>query len=203
MRRREMLAQGARAGGLEDRLQRAEDAARSSASTAPLDGLPHHGQPARGRRHLVAGGGRRGDRRVRGGASSSAPTAGSIAALLPALELADEPRSRPGRSSRSWPATSSTAPWPSGRASRPASRAPRRILVNGEEQHAVPADRDRRAARSDGRGRRPRDWRPPARSSVRATASSPAILAPPHDAAPGDTVRLDLEALGGVELRFS
>ena len=29
------------------------------------------------------------------------------------------------------------------------------------------------------------------------------IIAPPHQAEPGDVVRLELEALGGVELRFS
>ena len=29
------------------------------------------------------------------------------------------------------------------------------------------------------------------------------VLAPPHPAQPGDTVRLELDALGGVELRFS
>ena len=29
------------------------------------------------------------------------------------------------------------------------------------------------------------------------------VLAPPHEAQEGDTVRLELEALGGVELRFS
>jgi 2-keto-4-pentenoate hydratase len=29
------------------------------------------------------------------------------------------------------------------------------------------------------------------------------VLAPPHRASPGDTVRLELEGLGGVELRFS
>jgi len=29
------------------------------------------------------------------------------------------------------------------------------------------------------------------------------VLAPPHKASAGDTVRLELEALGGVELRFS
>jgi 2-keto-4-pentenoate hydratase len=29
------------------------------------------------------------------------------------------------------------------------------------------------------------------------------VLAPPHRASPGDIVRLELEALGGVELRFS
>jgi 2-keto-4-pentenoate hydratase len=29
------------------------------------------------------------------------------------------------------------------------------------------------------------------------------ILAPPHEAQPGDTVRLELEAVGGVELRFA
>ena len=29
------------------------------------------------------------------------------------------------------------------------------------------------------------------------------VLAPPHEASPGDTVRLELEAVGSVELRFS
>ena len=29
------------------------------------------------------------------------------------------------------------------------------------------------------------------------------VLAPPHRAQPGDTVRLELEAVGGVELRFT
>ena len=29
------------------------------------------------------------------------------------------------------------------------------------------------------------------------------VLAPPHRAQPGDTVRLELETLGGVELRFT
>ena len=29
------------------------------------------------------------------------------------------------------------------------------------------------------------------------------VLAPPHTAKPGDTVRLELESLGGVELRFA
>jgi hypothetical protein len=29
------------------------------------------------------------------------------------------------------------------------------------------------------------------------------VLAPPHKAEPGDTVRLELEAVGGVELSFT
>jgi hypothetical protein len=29
------------------------------------------------------------------------------------------------------------------------------------------------------------------------------VLAPPHKAEPGDVVRLELEAVGGVELRFA
>ncbi len=29
------------------------------------------------------------------------------------------------------------------------------------------------------------------------------VLAPPHEASEGDTVRLELEAVGSVELRFS
>jgi 2-keto-4-pentenoate hydratase len=29
------------------------------------------------------------------------------------------------------------------------------------------------------------------------------IIAPPHEASPGDTVRLELESLGSVEVHFS
>ena len=47
-----------------------------------------------------------------------------------------------------------------------------RILVNGTEQHTVPADRPARGFRRWSR-RWPRGWRTPARSSGRATGSSP------------------------------
>jgi 2-keto-4-pentenoate hydratase len=77
-----------------------------------------------------------------------------------------------------------------------------RILVNGDEQHSVP--RERAGARLD--------------EMVGVVASRLAdagerlmpgeriitgILAPPHSAEPGDTVRLELESVGGVELRFA
>jgi 2-keto-4-pentenoate hydratase len=77
-----------------------------------------------------------------------------------------------------------------------------RILVNGEEQHAVDAEWAganleemvdavaRRLAAADER------LRPGERIIT-------GILAPPHKAQPGDTVRLELENLGAVELRFA
>jgi 2-keto-4-pentenoate hydratase len=77
-----------------------------------------------------------------------------------------------------------------------------RILVNGEEQHAVAADETGRrlqemleavAARLDAAGEE-------LRAGDRIITG---IIAPPHEAQPGDTVRLELEALGGVELSFS
>jgi 2-keto-4-pentenoate hydratase len=77
-----------------------------------------------------------------------------------------------------------------------------RILVNGEEQHTVPADETGKrlqamieavAARLDAAGEE-------LRAGDRIITG---IIAPPHEAAPGDTVRLELEALGGVELSFS
>jgi len=77
-----------------------------------------------------------------------------------------------------------------------------RILVNGEEQHALSADHaganltamiDVVAGRLEDAGER---LQPGDRIIT-------GVLAPPHKAQPGDTVRLELEALGGVELRFS
>jgi 2-keto-4-pentenoate hydratase len=77
-----------------------------------------------------------------------------------------------------------------------------RILVNGEEQHTVAADQtgerleamvEAVAARLAGAGEE-------LRAGDRIITG---IIAPPHEAAPGDTVRLELEALGGVELSFS
>jgi 2-keto-4-pentenoate hydratase len=73
-----------------------------------------------------------------------------------------------------------------------------RILVNGEEQHSVEAEGLERmveavAARLEaaGEGLRPGD------------RIITGVLAPPYEAQAGDTVRLELEALGGVELRFT
>jgi 2-keto-4-pentenoate hydratase len=74
--------------------------------------------------------------------------------------------------------------------------------VNGEEQHAVDAEWAganleemvaavaRRLEAADER------LRPGERIIT-------GVLAPPHKAQPGDTVRLELEAVGGVELRFA
>jgi 2-keto-4-pentenoate hydratase len=73
-----------------------------------------------------------------------------------------------------------------------------RILVNGEEQHSVKAEGLERmveavAARLEAAGEE-------LRSGDRIITG---VLAPPHEAQAGDTVRLELEAVGGVELRFT
>jgi 2-keto-4-pentenoate hydratase len=73
-----------------------------------------------------------------------------------------------------------------------------RILVNGEEQHSVKAEGLERmveavAARLEAAGEE-------LRSGDRIITG---VLAPPYEAQAGDTVRLELEALGGVELRFT
>jgi 2-keto-4-pentenoate hydratase len=77
-----------------------------------------------------------------------------------------------------------------------------RILVNGEQQHAVDAERaganleqmvEAVAGRLEAADER---LRPGERIIT-------GILAPPHTPRPGDTVRLELEAVGGVELRFA
>jgi 2-keto-4-pentenoate hydratase len=125
----------------------------------------------------------------------------SIAALFPALELADEPdldleieQILAGnifhRAVAFGPRVETREPGAA------------RILVNGEEQHTVPAaDTVERleamveavAARLGAAGE---ELRPGDRIIT-------GIIAPPHEARPGDTVRLELEELGGVELRFS
>ena len=121
----------------------------------------------------------------------------SIAALLPALELADPPdleleieQILAGnifhRAVAFGPRVETTEPG-SGR-----------ILVNGEQQHSVKPEGLERmveavAARLEAAGER---LRPGDRIIT-------GVLAPPHEAKEGDPVRLELEALGGVELRFS
>jgi 2-keto-4-pentenoate hydratase len=125
----------------------------------------------------------------------------SIAALFPALELADEPdldleieQILAGNIFHR-----AVAFGPRVEAKKPGAA---RILVNGEEQHTVPAaDTVERleamveavAARLEAAGE---ELRPGDRIIT-------GIIAPPHRARPGDTVRLELEELGGVELRFS
>jgi 2-keto-4-pentenoate hydratase len=125
----------------------------------------------------------------------------SIAALLPALEVGDPPDLEQDvetilagnifhRAVAFGPRVETAAP---GEA---------RILVNGEEQHSVPADRAGArlaemvavvADRLADAGERPS----PGDRIITG------ILAPPHEAQPGDTVRLELEGVGGVELRSS
>ena len=125
------------------------------------------------------------------------PDGRSIAALLPALELADPPdldldieQILAGnifhRAVAFGPRVETTEPG-SGR-----------ILVNGEEQHSVkPGGLEQMveavAARLEAAGEK---LRPGERIIT-------GVLAPPYEAQEGDTVRLELDELGGVELRFS
>ena len=123
------------------------------------------------------------------------------AALLPALELADPPDLEQDvetilagnifhRAVAFGPRVETAAPGAA------------RILVNGVEERSLPAERagahltemvDAVAGRLADAGE---ELRPGERIIT-------GILAPPHPAQPGDTVRLELEALGGVELRFA
>lgn len=125
----------------------------------------------------------------------------SVAALLPALELADPPDLEQDvetilagnifhRGVAFGPRGETGAPGPA------------RILVNGDVQHEIDGERAARdleqmveavAARLEAADER---LRPGDRIIT-------GVLAPPHRAQPGDTVRLELEALGGVELRFT
>ena len=126
-----------------------------------------------------------------------APDGSSIAALLPALELADPPdleleieQILAGnifhRAVAFGPRVETTEPG-SGR-----------ILVNGEEQHSVKPEGLQQmveavAARLAAAGEK---LQPGDRIIT-------GVLAPPYEAKEGDTVRLELDDLGSVELRFS
>jgi 2-keto-4-pentenoate hydratase len=129
------------------------------------------------------------------------PDGRSIAALFPALELADEPdldlaveQILAGnifhRAVAFGPRVETRDPGAA------------RILVNGEEQHSVPADRtgERLQAMVEAVAARLSAAGEELRAGDRIITG---IIAPPHEAAPGDTVRLEFEELGGVELRFS
>jgi 2-keto-4-pentenoate hydratase len=125
----------------------------------------------------------------------------SIVALLPALELADPPDLDLGveqilagnifhRAVAFGPRVETREPGAG------------RILVNGEEQHTLSAEQtvvnldamvDVVAGRLTDAGE---ELQPGDRIIT-------GVLAPPHKASPGDTVRLELDGLGGVELRFS
>jgi 2-keto-4-pentenoate hydratase len=77
-----------------------------------------------------------------------------------------------------------------------------RILVNGEVQHSVPAERagGQLADMVDAVAQRLADAGEELRPGELIITG---VLAPPHPARPGDAVRLELEAVGGVELRFA
>jgi 2-keto-4-pentenoate hydratase len=129
------------------------------------------------------------------------PDGRSIAALLPALELVDPPdleleleQMLAGnlfhRAVEFGPRVEADAPGAG------------RILVNGEEQHTLSAEHtsanleamvDAVAARLEAAGEQ-------LSAGERIITG---VLVTPYEAQPGDTVRLELEALGGVELRFS
>jgi 2-keto-4-pentenoate hydratase len=125
----------------------------------------------------------------------------SIVAMLPALELADPPDLEQDvetilagnifhRAVAFGPRVETDAPGVA------------RILVNGSAQHEIDAERaganlqamvDAVAARLEAADER---LQPGDRIIT-------GVLAPPHKPEPGDTVRLELEAVGGVELRFA
>ena len=125
----------------------------------------------------------------------------SIAALLPALELADPPDLDLGleqilagnifhRAVAFGARVETTEPGAG------------RILVNGEEQHAVSKEQTAAnlEAMVDVVAGRLADAGEQLQPGDRIITG---VLAPPHRASPGDTVRLELDGLGGVELRFS
>ena len=129
------------------------------------------------------------------------PDGRSIAALFPALELADTPdldleieQILAGnifhRAVAFGPRVETQEPGAA------------RILVNGEEQHTVPAERTgaRLQAMVEAVAARLAAAGEELRAGDRIITG---IIAPRHQAEPGDVVRLELEALGGVELRFS
>jgi 2-keto-4-pentenoate hydratase len=125
----------------------------------------------------------------------------SIVALLPALELADPPDLALGveqilagnifhRAVAFGPRVETREPGAG------------RILVNGEEQHALSAEQT--AANLEAMVEAVAGRLSEAGEELQAGERIiTGILAPPHTAQPGDTVRLELEALGAVELRFA
>jgi 2-keto-4-pentenoate hydratase len=125
----------------------------------------------------------------------------SIVALLPGLELADPPDLSQSvqtilagnifhRAVAFGPRVETDAPGAG------------RILVNGEEQHSLSAEHT--GANLERMVDAVADRLSEANEELRAgDRIITGVLAPPHKAQPGDTVRLELDGLGGVELRFS
>ena len=125
----------------------------------------------------------------------------SIAALLPALELADPPDLELGLEQILAGNIFHRAVTFGPRVETPEPGAAR-ILVNGEEQHALStaqtaANLEAMVEAVAGRLADAGEELQPGERIITG------VLAPPHAAQPGDTVRLELEALGGVEIRFS
>jgi 2-keto-4-pentenoate hydratase len=125
----------------------------------------------------------------------------TITALLPALEVTDPPDLSLGldailagnifhRAVAFGPRAGTRSPGAA------------RILVNGEEQHALGAEEAgaRLEEMVDVVAGRLAAGDEALRRGARIITG---VLAPPHPARPGDTVRLELEAVGGVELHFA
>jgi 2-keto-4-pentenoate hydratase len=125
----------------------------------------------------------------------------SIVALLPALELADPPDLSLDVETILAGNIFHRAVAFGPRVDTDSSGAAR-ILVNGEEQHVVDAERASAnlQAMVEAVARRLEAADEQLRPGERIITG---VLAPPHKAQPGDKVRLELEAVGGVELRFS
>jgi 2-keto-4-pentenoate hydratase len=125
----------------------------------------------------------------------------TIAALLPALELTDPPDLEQDvemilagnvfhRAVAFGPRVEAETPGAA------------HILVNGSLEHSVEAERAgaRLTEMVEAVAGRLADVGEELRPGDRIITG---VLAPPHAARPGDTVRLELEALGGVELQFA
>lgn len=125
----------------------------------------------------------------------------SIAALLPALELTDPPDLDLGLEAI---LAGNIFHRAVAFGSRVETRKPGagRILVNGEEQHALGEEHTAAnlEAMVEAVAGRLADANEQLQPGDRIITG---VLAPPHTASPGDTVRLELDGLGGVELRFS
>ena len=125
----------------------------------------------------------------------------SFAALLPALELADPPDLSLGVEQilAGNIFHRGVAFGPRVRADEPGSG---RVLVNGEVTHELTPEqtRDHLAAMVEAVRRRLKAAGEQLRPGERVITG---ILVPPHTAEPGDSVRLELDALGAVELRFA
>jgi 2-keto-4-pentenoate hydratase len=125
----------------------------------------------------------------------------SIVAVLPALELADPPDLSQDAETilagNIFHRAVAFGPRGAGDAPGPGS-----IVVNGEVQHSLSAEHTgaNLARMVEAVARRLADADEQLRPGDRIITG---VLAPPHRAQPGDTVRLELDEVGGVELRFT